>query len=233
MKKWALYLGLCILIVVVIIAIVVGDSNSKQEIVIDPTMSVPATISLTEAHVGGIATSMQVIALTDEAVSADWDTMEPLLAELEDDSIPLVAWFALPDGSYYTVDAGLADGNLGDRDYFPVVMGGEAVIGDLIVSKSTGRESMVVTVPVQDGSDVVGALGASIYLDDLSQVIVDDLQLSSEIVFYAVSEDDMIALHSDSEMIMKNASEQDELPCFISYTSSLLEWEFTIGYECE
>ena len=233
MKKWALYLGLCILIVVVIVAIVVGDSNSKQEIVIDPTMSVPAAIALTEAHVGGIATSMQVIALTDEAGSADWDTIEPLLAELEDGSIPLVAWFALPDGSYYTVDAGLVDGNLGDRDYFPVVMGGEAVIGDLIVSKSTGRESMVVTVPVQDGSDVVGALGTSIYLDDMSQVIVDDLQLSSEIVFYAISDDDVIALHSDSEMIMKNASEQDELPCQISYSSGLLDWTFVIGYECD
>ena len=233
MKKWALYLGLCILIVVVIVAIVVGDSGSKQEIVIDPTMSVPAARALTEAHVEGIVTSMQVIALTDEVKSTDWDTMNPLLAEFEDGSIPLVAWFALPDGSYYTVDTGLAAGNLNDRDYFPVVMGGEVVIGDLIVSKSTGRESAVVAIPVKDGEDVIGALGASIYLDDLSQLIVDDLQLSSDMVFYAINEDDVIALHSDAEMIMQNASEIDELPCLISYSSSLLDWTFAIGFECE
>ena len=233
MKKWALYLGICILIVVVIVSIVVGDSGSKQEIVIDPTMSVPAARALTEAHIEGVVTSMQVMALTDEVKSADWDTMETLLTEFEDGSIPLVAWFALPDGSYYTVDAGLAGGNLNDRDYFPVVMGGDVVIGDLIVSKSTGRESTVVTVPVKDGSEVIGALGASIYLDDLSQLIVNGLQLSSDMVFYAVNDDDVIALHSDAEMIMRDASEIDELPCLMSYSSSLLDWTFAIGFECE
>ncbi|MFA5055565.1 MAG: hypothetical protein WC562_05260 [Dehalococcoidia bacterium] len=234
MRLGALYAGIVLLIVVVIIAIVGGfGSDSKQEIVIDPTMSVPAARALTEAHIEGIVTSMQVMALTDEVKSADWDTMETLLAEFEDGSISLVAWFALPDGSYYTVDAGLAAGNLNDRDYFPVVMGGEVVIGDLIVSKSTGKESTVVTVPVSDGGEIVGALGASIYLDELSQLIVDDLDLSSEMVFYAVNEDDVIALHSDAEMIMQDASEIDDLPCLMSYSSGLLDWTFAIGFECE
>jgi len=172
MRLGALYVGIILLIVVVIVAIVGGfGSESKEECLFDSTLGVPAARALTEAHVDGIVTSMQVMALTDEVKSANWETMSPLLAEFEDGSISLVAWFALPDGSYYTVDAGLASGNLNDREYFPVVMGGEVVIGDLIVSKSTGRESAVVTVPVKDGNDVVGALGASIYLDDLSQLI--------------------------------------------------------------
>jgi hypothetical protein len=234
MRLGALYAGIILLIVVVIVAIVGGfGSDPKQEIVIDPTMSVPAARALTEAHIEGIVTSMQVMALTDEVKSADWDTMKPLLTEFEDGSIPLVAWFALPDGSYYTVDAGMAAGNLIDREYFSVVIGGNIVIGDLIVSKSTGRESAVVTVPVKDGSEVVGALGASIYLDELSHIIVNDLQLSSDMVFYAVNDDGLIALHSDAEMIMRDASEIDELPCLMSYSSSLLHWTFAIGFECE
>lgn len=234
MRLGALYAGIVLLIVVVIVAIVGGfGSDSKQEIVIDPTMSVPAARALTEAHIEGIVTSMQVMALTDEVKSADWDTMEPLLAEFEDGSIPLIAWFALTDGSYHTVDTGLTGTNIADRDYFPKVMAGQTVIGDLVVSKSTGREAMVIVVPVNDDNSVVGALGVSICLDDLSQMIVDDLQLSSDMVFYAINEDDVIALHSDTEMIMQDASEIDELPCYISYTSSLLDWSFTIGYECE
>jgi hypothetical protein len=234
MRQSSLYVGIGLLIVVVIVAIVGGfGSNSKEECAIDPTLGVPAAVALTEAHVEGLVTSMQVMAMTDEMQSADWDTMEPLLAEFEDGSIPLIAWFALTDGSYHTVDTGLTGTNIADRDYFPKVMAGQTVIGDLVVSKSTGREAMVIAVPVNDGSDVVGALGVSIYLDDLSQLIIDDLQLSSEMVFYAVNEDDVIALHSDTEMIMQNASEIDELPCYISYTSSLLDWSFTIGYECQ
>jgi outer membrane murein-binding lipoprotein Lpp len=228
MRKSALYLGICLLIAVFSVAIV-GGCSSKEKV--DTEMGVSAVVALTEAHVEGLVTSMQVMALTDEVKSADWAEMGPLLAEFEYDSIPLVAWFALPDASYYTVDAGLASGNLSDREYFPKVMDGEIVIGDLVVSKSTGKESTVVTVPVNDGSEVVGALGASIYLDDLSHLIAEDLGLPDDMVFYAVNADDVIALHSDTDMIMKDASEQPALSDVESATSSLLGWTFYFGYE--
>ena len=228
MRQKALYLGICLLVVVIIVGIIAGFESEQK---IDTEMGVSAAVALTEARVEGLVTSMQVMALTDEVKSADWAVMEPLLAEFEDNSIPLVAWFALPDGSYYTVDAGLASGNLSDREYFPKVMEGETVIGDLIVSKSTGKESTVATVPVKDGNDVIiGALGVSIYLDELSQSIVTDLGLSDDMVFYAVNADDVIALHSDSEMIMGNVSQPD-LCDSESATSSLLGWTFYLGYK--
>jgi hypothetical protein len=232
MRTGVIYIGIGLLIIGLIVGIVVGGSESEEGCVIDPTMGAPAALALTETHVEGIVTSMKVMALTDEVKSADWDTMEPLLEELEDNSIPLTAWFVLPDGSYYTVDSGEQSGNLSGREYFPVVMGGDVAVGYTVVSKSTGKNVMVAAVPVQDGNDVIGALGTSIYLDDLSQMIVDDLKLWSDMVFYAVNEDDVIALHSDSEMIMQDASEQADLPCFISYTSGYLGWTFAIGYDC-
>jgi len=227
MRKAALYLGICLLIVVAIVAIVGGFGSEGK---VETEMGVTAAVALTEARVESIVTSMQIMALTDEVKSADWDTMEPLLAEFKDNSIPLVAWFALPDASYYTVDSGLASGNLSDRVYFPKVMSGEIAIGDLIVSKSTGIKSTVAVVPVKDGNDVIGALGASIYLDELSQSIVTDLGLSDDMVFYAVNADGMIALHSDADMIMGNVSQPD-LSNSKSATSSLLGWTFYLGYE--
>jgi hypothetical protein len=194
-------------------------------------MGVSGAVAITEAHIEGLVTSMQVMALTDEVKSADWAVMEPLLAEFEDNSIPLVAWFALADASYYTADAGLASGNLSDREYFPVVMDGDVAVGYTVVSKSTGKESTVAAVPVKDGSEVVGALGTSIYLDELSQLIAEDLGLADNMVFYAVNADDVIALHSDTDMIMENASEQPDLSNSKSATSSLLGWTFYLGYE--
>jgi methyl-accepting chemotaxis protein len=110
-------------------------------------------------------------------------------------------------------------------------MDGETVIGDLIVSKSTGRESIVATVPVENNGDVIGALGTSIYLDDLSQSIVTDLGLSDDMVFFAVNSDDVIALHSDADMIMENVSEQPDLSNSKSAISSLLGWTFYLGYK--
>jgi len=228
MRKAALYLGVCLLIVVAIVAIVEGIGNKTK---FNTETGVSAAVALTEARAEGLLTSMQVMAITDEVKSADWDTMRPLLAEFEDDSIPLVAWFAFPDASYYTVDAGLASGNLSDREYFPVVMGGDTAVGYTVVSKSTGKESTVVAVPVKDGNDVIGALGASVYLDELSQSIVNDLGLSHDMVFYAVDENDVIALHNDTDMIMENASEQADLSDANSEISTVLGWTFYLGYK--
>jgi len=228
MRQKALYLGILLLIVVVIAVIVTGFESEQKS---DTEMGVSAAVAITEAHIEGLVTSMQVMALTDEVKSAEWAVMEPLLAEFEDNSISLVAWFALPDASYYTVDAGLASGNLTDREYFPVVMDGDVAVGYTVVSKSTGKESTVAAVPVNDGSEVVGALGTSIYLDELSQSIVTDLGLSDNIVFYAVNADDVIALHSDTDMIMEDASGQAALHDVKSATSEVLGWTFYLGYK--
>jgi len=227
MRKAALYLGICLLIVVAIVAIVGGFGSEGK---VETEMGVTAAVALTEARVEGLVTSMQVMALTDEVKSVDWNTMEPLLNEFEENSIPLVAWFALPNASYYTVDAGFQSGNLSDREYFPVVMGGDVAVGYTVVSKSTGKESTVATVPVKDGNNVIGALGASIYLDELSQSIAADLGLSDDMVFYAVNAEDEIALHTDSDMIMGNVS-QPALGNSKSATSSLLGWTFYLGYK--
>jgi predicted Co/Zn/Cd cation transporter (cation efflux family) len=185
MRKAALYLGICLLIVVAVVGIVKGFGSEER---IDTGIGVSAAVSLTEAHIEGLVTSMQVMALTDEVISADWDTMKPLLTEFENNSIPLVAWFALPNASYYTVDSGRQIGNLSDRAYFPKVMNGEVVIGDLVVSKSTGIKSAVAVVPVKNGNEVIGALGVSIYLNDLNQLI-KALVFSDDMVFYAVNAD--------------------------------------------
>jgi hypothetical protein len=229
MRQKALYLGIILLIVVVIVVIATGFDSEKET---DTEMGASAAAALTEARIEGLTTSMQVMALTDEVKSADWATMEPLLAEFEDDSIPLVAWFALPNGSYYTVDiGGLATGNLSYREYFPVVMGGDIAKGYILTSLSTNRSSTVVAVPVVDGNDVIGALGASIYLEELSRSIVNDLKLSDDMILYAVDGNGNIALHSDVAMIMENASEQAD-PCDAnSEISTVLGWTFYLGYK--
>ena len=228
MRKAALYLGICLLIIIAIVGIVEGIGNKTGH---DGEIGVSAVTALTESRVEGIVNTMQVMALTDEVKSADWDTMKPLLTEFENNSIPLVAWFALPNASYYTVDSGLASGNLSDRAYFPKVMNGEVFVGDLVVSKSTGRESMVAVVPVKDGNEVIGALGVSIFLDEFSQSITGSLMLPDDVVFYAVNADNVIALHTNVDMIMKNASEQGALSGSATETAGSLGWTYTFGYK--
>jgi hypothetical protein len=207
-----------------------GNGDTGSSVKIDAKVGVSSIAALTEAHVEGLVNTMEVMALTGEVRSCDWETMKGLLSEFENTSIPLVAWFARPDGTYYTVDAGLVDANLADRPYFPTVMSGDVVIGDLVVSKSTSRASMIITVPVEENGKVVGALGASVYLNELSQSITEDLGLPDDVFFAAVNASGTIALHSNTSLIMGNASALINLSEeVISTQSPLLGLTFYLG----
>ncbi len=227
MRKISLVLGICLALLLVVTGCG-GDTGSSVNI--DAKVGVSSVAALTEARVEGLASSMEIMALTDEVKSCDWDTMKGLLTEFEQTSIPLLAWFALPDGSYFTVDTGKASGNLNDRSYFPKVMSGEVAIGDLIVSKATGKASVVVVVPVKENGVVIGALGSSIYLDELSRSITKNLSLPNDVFFAAVNASGTIALHSNTSLIMGNASALIDLSGkVVSTQSTLLGWTFYLG----
>jgi hypothetical protein len=86
----------------------------------------------------------KILAVTEEARSGDWNALKGPLTEFGRSGINAAAvWYARTDGSYYTVEKGLTDQNISDRPYFPRLMGGGNVIGDLIISKSTGKRSAV------------------------------------------------------------------------------------------
>ena len=176
--------------------------------------------TLTDARVGGLVSAMELMALSTEVRSTDWDTMLPMLAQFQESAPPLAAWFVLPDGSYHTVSGGAASANLSDRPYFPRVMAGEVVVGDLVVSRSTGRKSMIAVVPVLDGGDVVGALGISLFLAELSQAVSADL---GGVEFAAITADGVYGMHLDEERIAEPAADAE------GTTSPLLGWVFVAG----
>jgi PAS domain S-box-containing protein len=79
----------------------------------------------------------------------DWATAEPYL-QLEQDRLRDFHMFiyAKADGSYYTTKMGLAKTNIRDRLYFKRALAGNHVVGDPIVSRSTGIRQINVAVPI-------------------------------------------------------------------------------------
>lgn len=226
-KKASSFMCGCLALLLLVVGCGGCDESAGR---LDGQVGVAAAVALTEARIEGLVSTMEVMALTDEVRSAQWDNMSEMLTRFERSSIPLLAWFALPNGSYYTVDIGLASGNLSDRDYFPRVMAGEMVIGDLVVSKSTGLRSMVAAVPVEDNGEVVGVLGVSVFLEELSALVAADTGLSGEIVLYAVNDGGKVALHTDTALIMEDSSAIEMPDTVFSQVSSLLGWTFTLGF---
>ena len=225
MRKVPIWLG------IVLIVVSLACCGQPEPTTDDWTVvAVSAAVGLAETYVEGLIRTMVVLTATAPVKAGTWDGMFNLLETFEEASLPMATWFLLPDGSYYTVDAGLASANLSDRDYFPVVMSGRIATGYFVVSRSTGRVSMVTAVPVTSDGEIVGALGVSLFLDSFSRVIAEDLALPDGVLFHAATPDGQIALHSDPDLLQADVSEAGTVAeDTATLVSPLLRWTFGVG----
>jgi ABC-type amino acid transport substrate-binding protein len=174
-----------------------------------PEAALSGVMALADVQFRDIATSLEVLAMTGEAKSGEWDQIRPLLLGLEQRTGQARFWYALPDGSYYTTVDNLTTANLASRPYFPGVLAGNTSIGSVVVSHSTGRSTGIVAVPIFDNEgNVTGFLGSSVYLDSLSVDLTRSLPVPGTMYFFALDRDGLTALHSRSEQIGRQATDQ-------------------------
>ena len=164
---------------------------------------------LVEEHLDGVLRSAKAVAASREAQSASWDQVRPMLDRLSEDlETDATVWFAMPDGSYYSTEAGgLTCQNLKDRGYFPRLMAGQDIKGDLVVSKSTGHRSVIVATPVKENGKVVAAIGVSLRLRLLSQMVEKFTQLPADMYFYSLTADALISTHRNIDRMFKHPTD--------------------------
>jgi hypothetical protein len=211
-------------------------------------------MALTEQHIRTVEHELAVLSMTEEVKSADWEKMRGILDTYQDSGFPGIVWFVLPDGNYYSLETGLVGKKLSERKYFPGLMSGKSVAGDLVFSRSTGKKSVIVAVPVKRNGVVVGGLGASVFLDDLSQRINDALSLPENLLFYALAPDGTATLNRNTRLNFMDPKAQgsksltlaaekmlsttegavtyefEKRPRYVIYrTSALMGWKFAVG----
>lgn len=175
-----------------------------------PEVALGAFMGLVEEHLAGILRTETVIAASTEAKSASWDEVRPLLERFRND-LPTDAtvWFMMSDGSYYSTEkGGLTDQNLRDRAYFAKLMAGQDILGELVISKSTGQRSIVVAAPVlaADGK-VVAAVGVSVDSVRLAGVVDSSMTLPENAYFYALDANTKIVLHRNHARMFRTVAE--------------------------
>ena len=181
--------------------------------------------------------------------------MEDLLTGYQKSEEGLIVWYARPDGTYYTVDKGPTDEKLSDRSYFADLMAGRRITGVLVISKSSGQRSAVIAVPIEKGGKVVGAVGASLFLDKLADQIGSVLELRPDVAFFALAPNGQTTIHRKvdrhfldpremgSETLKKAANEMlsgtsgkttyefdNVMKNAIYRTSALTQWRFAIAF---
>jgi len=208
-----------------------AEKNSSKQVV-DLRLLLNAFAAFAEEHIEGISRGLHILSATEEVRSGEWDNMKGLLIEFSKSGIaPAVVWFARPDGSYYTVEKGLTDLNLGDRPYFPALMEGHDVVGDLVINKSTGRRSAVIAVPVIKGGEVIGALGASLSLEEMSRMLERKTDLPKDMVFYALDAKGRTSLHRISSFLFAFPSDMGSKTLKEAANEMLSKQEGVVRYD--
>jgi len=167
-------------------------------------MALTTMVAKTDGQMKTILRPFEVLAITPVVQSGEWQTIQPLLAQLEKTDPGAWTWYANTDGSYYTVTDGLTSANLKNRSYFPVVLAGDESVGTVVVSHSTGKNVGIVAVPVKKQGTVTGVLGASVYLDTLTDTLRQDIP--EPFTFFAIDSDGKFALHSEKGQISRDIS---------------------------
>jgi Cache domain len=190
-------------------------------------------VALGEGHLESVLNGLKLMSVTEEVQSGKWENMRPILTAFAGDGINAAAvWFVRRDGSYYTVDKGLTEFNLRDRAYFPRLVAGEEVAGDLVISKSTGRRTAIVAVPVKRNGKIIGALGASLSVKEMSKMLDKKMSLPENIVFYALDSSGRTCLHRNPALLfaypsdMGSRSLTEKVREMLSKPDGILSYEF-------
>lgn len=200
--------------------------------VVNGEVAINAYQGLVEEHLAGVLRSAKAIAASREAESAEWERVRPMLDRLSEDlDTDATVWFAMPDGSYYSTEAkGLTGQNLKDRGYFPRLLAGEDVEGDLVVSKSTGHRSVIVATPVKVNGKVVAAIGISLRLRLISQMVERYTQLPTDMYFYSLTADALISTHRNIDRMFKHPTDIGDESLGPGFTASLAKDKGRLEY---
>lgn len=208
------------------------NSKAQESTQLDLQIGLNAVAALVEQEFGCARDGLRTLATTENVISGDWERIKAPLAQLAK-GIPLnaAAWFAKSDGSYFTVESGLTDQNLKNRDYFPKLLAGKEVIGELVVSKSTGKRSAIIALPVHKEGRVIGALGISVAMEKVAASVEDQLNLPKTIMFYALDSQGQIALHRDPALLFEFAAQLEGESLKTAVAEMLSKPEGLVQYE--
>ena len=149
----------------------------------DLEMSVSMASHYLDAIFEDTMVSLTLIASTPQAKKGEWEALKPYLLQLKK-KLPGVYSYILPNGDYYTLERDFTNLNLSNRDYFLSLFAGKPVKGFPIYSRSTGKKSIFIAVPILNNGKTVGALGISVFLDVLNTRLNHDFNLPLHYTWY-------------------------------------------------
>ena len=183
----------------------VGWTDIVDEVITDWSIPAQSILNLImtsfEERLLGIISSLRILASCAEVKSGDWSLIRPLLEKFNINYEGL-ALYILPDGGYYTVQRDWTGLNLSNRGYFPDLLEGKEVLGYQVLSRSTGKRSVVFAVPVMDNGKISAFVGLSAFFENWNFSLIERLVLLPDIHFYVFDAQNSLAMTDDTALLL-------------------------------
>ncbi|MEF3694444.1 MAG: cache domain-containing protein [Candidatus Cloacimonadota bacterium] len=154
----------------------------------------------------GCLQQLELVAQSPEARTGDWPGIKKYLSLVAED-LPGVYFYVLPDGNYYSIEKDFTNLNLSNRGYFDSLFSGNKVLGYDIYSRSSGRQSALMAAPIIVDGRVTGALGASVFLDELRTRLNSEMDLPDTYTWFVLNQNGLTMLDRELEYIFLNPLE--------------------------
>ena len=216
----------------VLASLVWAEDGAQGATTVGPETALNTAVHYLDSILANTVSSLELVAATPEAQAGNWRGIKRYLQQLES-KVPAMNVFILPDGNYSTVAQDRTNLNLSDRPYFKPLFAGTEIKGFPIYSRSSGRKSALVAVPIVANQQVTGALGSSIFLDELNERMNRAMILPSGYTWYVLNAEGNTMLHRDGDHIFLNALTQGGPSLAAAIAQAVKSEGGTIEYEMD
>jgi len=207
-----------------------AEQPAKCPLTVGPETTLNGAALYLDSIFANTLACLQLAASTPEAKNSDWKGIKRYLNQPAF-HLPGVYFFVLPDGNYYTAARDYTNLNLSDRGYFQALFAGNPVKGFPVYGRSSGEKSAVTAVPIVVGGKVTGALGASIFLEDLHAALNREFALPQNYTWFVLNSVGNTMLDRDSDFIFMNALTQGSDSLRAAVSSALKSESGAMQYE--
>jgi methyl-accepting chemotaxis protein len=168
---------------------------------------------------------MGILASSPLITDGNYDTIINYLKnESQRDGIYIRFLVADLNGNTYYTDG--SKSNLAERPYFQQAKTGKVVVSDPVIAKVDGRAVIVIATPIIKNGSVVGVLGGTVTMDDLTKLVLD-IKVGDSGYAYVKQNDGLTIMHPDPNIVMKSNSLKDSNvdPALVALTTRMVQGE--------
>lgn len=204
-KVKLIVINIVTLVVALLISTVIGYTRSKEMLITDSEETLASLAVSSSKEIGlwldGRKSEIATLANTAVIIAGSSESKIAYLAGEVQRNQLYETYFVADEKGDYVITSG-SPGNVSDRDYFKRVMLGETVVSDPVVSRATGQTVIVVASPIKNGNSIIGLLGGTVSIDDISQRLAS-IKTGQTGYAYMVQGNGLVIAHPNKDVLMK------------------------------